>query len=50
MEDRYFCMCNAHVLWKNQGSALTPYPSPDGRHLAISDFRIEGNIWTLENF
>jgi Tol biopolymer transport system component len=42
---------NAHVLWKNQGGAWTVgRPSPDGRHLAIQDFRIEGNIWTLENF
>jgi Tol biopolymer transport system component len=42
---------NAHVLWKNQGGAWTlGRPSPDGRHLAIQDFRIEGNIWTLENF
>jgi serine/threonine protein kinase len=42
---------NTHVLWKNQGGAWTlGRPSPDGRHLAIQDFRIEGNIWTLENF
>jgi eukaryotic-like serine/threonine-protein kinase len=42
---------NAHVLWRNQGGAWTlGRPSPDGRHLAIQDFRIEGNIWTLENF
>jgi len=42
---------NAHILWKNQGGAWTQgRPSPDGRHLAIQDFRIEGNIWTLENF
>jgi serine/threonine protein kinase len=42
---------NAQILWTNQGSALTQaWPSPDGRHLAIQDTRIEGNIWTLENF
>jgi serine/threonine protein kinase len=42
---------NAHVLWKNQGGAWTlGRPSPDGRHLAIQDFRIEGNMWTLQNF
>jgi serine/threonine protein kinase len=42
---------NAHVLQQNQGTAAAfARPSPDGRHLAIQDFRIEGNIWTLENF
>jgi serine/threonine protein kinase len=42
---------NAHVLQKNQGDAETfARPSPDGRHVAIYDYRIEGNIWTLENF
>jgi serine/threonine protein kinase len=41
----------AHVLQKNQGTAAAyARPSPDGRHLAIQDFGIEGNIWTLENF
>jgi DNA-binding winged helix-turn-helix (wHTH) protein/Tol biopolymer transport system component len=42
---------NAHVLRKNQGGTWTiGRPSPDGRRLAIQDFRIEGNIWTMENF
>jgi serine/threonine protein kinase len=42
---------NAHVLQKNLGDAAgLGRPSPDGRHLAIQDMRIEGNIWTLENF
>ncbi len=42
---------NACVLQKNQGTAAAfARPSPDGRHLAIQDFRIDGNIWTLENF
>jgi serine/threonine protein kinase len=42
---------NARVLQKSQGNASAfARPSPDGRHLAILDFRIEGNIWTLENF
>jgi len=41
----------AQVLQKFQGgSALWARPSPNGRHLAISEFRIDGNIWTLENF
>ena len=42
---------NAQVLRKSQGaSASFGRPSPDGRHLAIQDRRIDGNIWTLENF
>ncbi len=42
---------NAHVLQKNQGDASAfCRQSPDGRHLAIGDFRIDGNIWTMENF
>jgi len=42
---------NARVLQKNQGDAAAfCRQSPDGRHLAIGDFRIDGNIWTLENF
>jgi serine/threonine protein kinase len=42
---------NAHVLQKNQGTAAVfARPSPDGRHMVIGGFRIEGNIWTLENF
>jgi hypothetical protein len=36
---------------RNQGGAAAfARPSPDGRPLAIQDYRIEGNIWTLENF
>jgi Tol biopolymer transport system component len=42
---------NVHVLRTDKGNAFTvAWPSPDGRHLAIQEFRIEGNIWTLENF
>ncbi len=42
---------NAQVLRKSQGaSASFGRPSPDGRHLAIQDMRIDGNIWSLENF
>jgi Tol biopolymer transport system component len=42
---------NANVLWKNQGSAgAFGRQSPDGRLLMIQDYRVEGNIWTLENF
>jgi hypothetical protein len=42
---------NAIVLQRSPGSAATfARPSPDGRHLAIQNMRIDGNIWTLENF
>lgn len=42
---------NATVLQKNYGdAAVFAIPSPDGRHLAIQDMRIDGNIWSLENF
>jgi len=42
---------NAVVLQRNLGDAAAfARPSPDGRHLAIQDYRIQGNIWTLENF
>jgi eukaryotic-like serine/threonine-protein kinase len=32
------------------GYNLWTRPSPDGRHLMIKEYRIDGNIWTLENF
>jgi DNA-binding winged helix-turn-helix (wHTH) protein/Tol biopolymer transport system component len=42
---------NANVLQRSPGSAAAfARPSPDGRHLAIHNMGIEGNIWTLENF
>lgn len=42
---------NARVLQKNQGDASAfCRQSPDGRHLAIGDLRVDGNIWTMENF
>jgi eukaryotic-like serine/threonine-protein kinase len=41
---------NAHVLQTYPGGALWARPSPDGRHLVISEYRVDGNIWTLENF
>jgi eukaryotic-like serine/threonine-protein kinase len=56
---------NAHVLWKQKGS-IAPWnvplahrwgpsapwaiPSPDGRHLAIYDWSLNGNMWMMENF
>jgi eukaryotic-like serine/threonine-protein kinase len=42
---------NAKVVRNYQGgAALWARPSPDERHLVISEYRIDGNIWTLENF
>jgi len=42
---------NVTVLQRNNGNASGfARPSPDGRHLAIYDYRVDGNIWTLENF
>ena len=42
---------NARVLWKNHGGNWTPaLPSPDGRHLAIQGWTVDGNMWMMENF
>ena len=42
---------NAKLVWNYQGgAALWARPSPDSRRLMISEYRIDGNIWTLENF
>ncbi len=42
---------NARVLWKNDGGNWTPgLPSPDGRHLAIQGWTVDGNMWMIENF
>jgi hypothetical protein len=42
---------NSQVLWKKEGSSATyAIPSPDGRHLAISNGTLDGNIWMMENF
>jgi DNA-binding winged helix-turn-helix (wHTH) protein/Tol biopolymer transport system component len=42
---------NANVLHTTPGVGYAPvWPSPDGRHLVIQEFRAEGNIWTLETF
>jgi DNA-binding winged helix-turn-helix (wHTH) protein/Tol biopolymer transport system component len=44
---------NAHLLWRQSGeSDLMTYvvPSPDGRHLAISGFTNNSNVWMMEDF
>jgi hypothetical protein len=44
---------NAHVLWRPGGTPAATtigVPSPDGRHLAILNWSIHGNIWMMENF
>ena len=44
---------NSQVLWKKEGIPGTlqyAIPSPDGRHLAISNWTFDGNIWMMENF
>jgi serine/threonine protein kinase len=40
----------AHVVRTSPGIGYAPvWPSPDGRHLVIEEFKADGNIWTLEN-
>jgi Tol biopolymer transport system component len=56
---------NARVLWEQKGSfawnvpfnevlnetsAPAVVPSPDGRHLAINDWKLSANMWMMENF
>jgi serine/threonine protein kinase len=43
---------NAHALWKNAGGSgeTMARPSPDGRHLALSGWTTNGNMWMMENF
>jgi serine/threonine protein kinase/DNA-binding winged helix-turn-helix (wHTH) protein len=53
---------NTHVLWEQKGSIAGWYSplggpsapwvvaSPDGRHLAIYDWKLSANMWTMENF
>ena len=56
---------NARILWEQKGS-IAPWnrpfgehgelsapwavPSPDGRHLAIYDWKLSANMWMMENF
>jgi Tol biopolymer transport system component len=56
---------NAQLLWEQKGStspagrpwnqplgpsASWAVPSPDGRHLAIYDWKLSANMWMIENF
>ncbi len=42
---------NARLLWEQPGGIDTyAVPSPDGRHLAVRAWTVEGNLWMLENF
>ncbi len=42
---------NARVLWEHSGTVATyGVPSPDGRHLAMQRWIVEGNMWMMENF
>jgi serine/threonine protein kinase len=37
-------------LWKSMGPRGYGVPSPDGRHLAIYDWKRSSNMWMMENF
>ena len=37
-------------LWKSLGQKCFGVPSPDGRHLAIYDWKRSANMWMIENF
>jgi Tol biopolymer transport system component len=42
---------NAPVLWQQHGGKATwGRPSPDGRHLAMLGWTVDGNLWMMENF
>jgi eukaryotic-like serine/threonine-protein kinase len=42
---------NANVLWQQHGGTATyGRPSPDGRHLAMMEWTVNGNLWMMENF
>jgi hypothetical protein len=42
---------NARILWEHTGGFRTyGVPSPDGRHLAMRGWTVEGNMWMMENF
>lgn len=37
-------------IWQNIGWPLYVMPSPDGRHLAITEAQRDANMWMMENF
>jgi hypothetical protein len=41
---------NTKSLWKANGPKCGGTPSPDGRHLAIYDWKQSANMWMMENF
>lgn len=41
---------NTQSLWKCNSDRCFGGPSPDGRHLAIYDWKVNANIWMMENF
>ena len=41
---------NTTRLWKSLGPKCFGVPSPDGRHLAIYDWKRSANMWMMENF
>jgi serine/threonine protein kinase len=41
----------ADRLWETQGPTYVyGIPSPDGRHLAITSYNVDNNVWMMENF
>jgi eukaryotic-like serine/threonine-protein kinase len=41
---------NTKVLWKCNSDKCFGNPSPDGRHLAIYERKLNANMWMMENF
>jgi Tol biopolymer transport system component len=42
---------NARLLWEHPGGIdIYGVPSPDGLHLAMRGWNVEGNVWMMENF
>jgi Tol biopolymer transport system component len=43
---------NAHVVWNSPGAAAETFaiPSPDGRHIMISTWTRNDNMWMMEDF
>jgi len=41
---------NTNLLWKCSGNRCSGQPSPDGRHLAVYDWKQSANMWMMENF